>query len=615
MTYPEGEVLLQEAYWAEPRLGSADTEFPLQLPGTAFQSLDYYQYQENSPQTSLSFQGFPGLLDTTLDNPPTSVFSVNFQSSGLSDDDYYAGHSQQGIFSDDASLGSSLHFMQENTAVGQPASPHPMAHAGRAPEDSCNMEKMVPKPRAGTRGPIRKAAQATPDPVPERKRTAPINPAYTIRKSRVANTVHQRSYRDRVIHLLALKSYKKHELLVRLQKDGIPPNDKNSLGAILHQVADLNANDSSYSLKDDVFKELQRDWPGYSELDRQSLEMVLSRKATGTSAPPSPFGLSTDNTVSLSQVQLYESPSRRKKIRISHLATTDQSAWRGPLNKSSGKPAVGLSVPSGASTSPPPLQPAPAQPMAPPPLPGAPPRGGLPHTRDGPRAQDPRGARTGHKRRISKPQRCNCSDLEPASSLSHPKKQHSQGRGRRGTVSEKKRAGKFAEDQAKGRKHNPDLAQKRKARPDQQGQGAKSRGSKEVQGVSPDSEWPALSQDYLTDYVLIASAAQRQHYEQDFKVDFDEYQVLYAKMLTLSAVFIKLDAKRKKLSPTSKEFHDINKKIALEYEKMKRANPNYNAEKYRCKYLYNKLVHIKKLVTDYDQQQVQCDARRGAQAE
>lgn len=62
-----------------------------------------------------------------------------------------------------------------------------------------------------------------------------MNPANTIRKT-CGGSVSQRPYRDRVIHLLALKAYKRPELLARLQKDGVSQKDKNSLGAVLQQV-------------------------------------------------------------------------------------------------------------------------------------------------------------------------------------------------------------------------------------------------------------------------------------------------------------------------------------------------------------------------------------------
>lgn len=66
-----------------------------------------------------------------------------------------------------------------------------------------------------------------------------MNPANVVRRAHTPNAVSQRPYRDRVIHLLALKSYKKPELLARLQRDSVNQKDKNSLGTILQQVRSL----------------------------------------------------------------------------------------------------------------------------------------------------------------------------------------------------------------------------------------------------------------------------------------------------------------------------------------------------------------------------------------
>ncbi|NXN95734.1 ELL2 factor, partial [Rhinopomastus cyanomelas] len=120
-------------------------------------------------------------------------------------------------------------------------------------------------------------APCSSDPVPVRKRSTPMNPALMFRSSRTLNAVYQRPYRERVIHLLALRSYKKPELLARLQKDGVSFKDRNSLGMILNQVATLNPKDNSYSLKEGFFKDVRKDWPGYSETDKQSLELILFR--------------------------------------------------------------------------------------------------------------------------------------------------------------------------------------------------------------------------------------------------------------------------------------------------------------------------------------------------
>ncbi|NWR25825.1 ELL2 factor, partial [Emberiza fucata] len=105
------------------------------------------------------------------------------------------------------------------------------------------------------------------------------------------SAVYHRPYRDRVIHLLALRAYKKPELFARLRRDGVMQKDKGTLAKILQQVAKWNAKDNSFSQKEHLFQTLQTDWPGYTEIDRQNLKLILSRK----SAP-------SQNTTNISQV-------------------------------------------------------------------------------------------------------------------------------------------------------------------------------------------------------------------------------------------------------------------------------------------------------------------------
>ncbi|NXV63485.1 ELL2 factor, partial [Molothrus ater] len=122
---------------------------------------------------------------------------------------------------------------------------------------------------------VRGAQENNSGPVPEKKRMMPVRLA-DIDWSGCA-AVYGRPYRDRVIHLLALRDYKEPELLARLQRDGVRPKDKDSLGKILQQVANLNARDNSFSLKEHLFQTLQTDWPGYSKIDRENLRLILSR--------------------------------------------------------------------------------------------------------------------------------------------------------------------------------------------------------------------------------------------------------------------------------------------------------------------------------------------------
>ncbi|XP_068034714.1 RNA polymerase II elongation factor ELL2-like isoform X3 [Anomalospiza imberbis] len=101
---------------------------------------------------------------------------------------------------------------------------------------------------------LRRAPHSSPDFVPERKRTMPTNPAKFFQ--RPFSTVSQRPIRDR--------------------------------------VASLDANENSFSLKEHFFKDIQVDWPGYSERDRKTLEVTLFQKTA-----PSPNATSTSQSPSL----------------------------------------------------------------------------------------------------------------------------------------------------------------------------------------------------------------------------------------------------------------------------------------------------------------------------
>ncbi|XP_064262242.1 RNA polymerase II elongation factor ELL2-like [Passer domesticus] len=152
---------------------------------------------------------------------------------------------------------------------------------------SARVQGKTPKSE-GEEAEVRGAQQNNPCPVPGKKRMVPVRLA-DIDWSGCA-AVYGRPYRDRVIHLLALRDYKEPELLARLQRDGVRPKDKDSLGKILQQVANLNAKENSFSLKEHLFQTLQTDWPGYSKIERENLKLILSRK----SAP-------SQNTTSSSQ--------------------------------------------------------------------------------------------------------------------------------------------------------------------------------------------------------------------------------------------------------------------------------------------------------------------------
>ncbi|XP_072439350.1 RNA polymerase II elongation factor ELL2 isoform X2 [Chiloscyllium punctatum] len=488
----------------------------------------------------------------------------------------------------------------------------------QAEEETRSRSTKVIKPGGryvGKRVQIRKPAPGIPDAVPERKRSTPINPASTIRKCNINNSVSQRSYRDRVIHLLVLKPFKKPELLARLQKDGVSQKDKNSLGPILQQVANINPKDNSYTVKDFVYKDVQRDWPGYSEEDRQLFDRVVSRKLTqlqnsssqqaeqvpssspkdrGSASSPEKRPLPSD----------FIDPLASKKPRISHLTNRVQPTLNGHLNPSSEK-TVAISAPV-------------APPQAPPPVP-------LPvsiaHTvnsnSNSPCTPEGRGTQdlpvdalgqagedyedqqvklTSRTTLESPSHQLECSDLISKDCSSHGKSKKKA----------KKHKDKERDKEKKNKEKTEDDSEECRNEIEEQNllKGANSETNRKCTGSSSPT-LPTKKPDYLIKYAAIMSHEQRQNYKDDFNAEYGEYRSLHARLERVTKRFLQLDAERKRLSPNTEEYKIIDEEVLQEYWKITKNSPNYHEEKQRCEYLHNKLAHIKRLIADYDKQQLQ----------
>ncbi|CAG00837.1 unnamed protein product, partial [Tetraodon nigroviridis] len=95
------------------------------------------------------------------------------------------------------------------------------------------------------------------------------------RNSCIATATHK-PFRERIIHLLALKAYRKPELLLWMEQEKASPRDKAELGGILEEVAKVNPKDGSYVLQDHFYRLVQKDWPNYSEEERRLIGRLLA---------------------------------------------------------------------------------------------------------------------------------------------------------------------------------------------------------------------------------------------------------------------------------------------------------------------------------------------------
>lgn len=77
----------------------------------------------------------------------------------------------------------------------------------------------------------------------------------------------RRPLRERIIHLLAVRPFKKPELLSRISRDGLLEKDRANVTAILKTVSFMK--DNTYNLLRHIWNDVSEDWPFYSDYDRQ----------------------------------------------------------------------------------------------------------------------------------------------------------------------------------------------------------------------------------------------------------------------------------------------------------------------------------------------------------
>ncbi|XP_029947485.1 RNA polymerase II elongation factor ELL2 [Salarias fasciatus] len=648
---------------------SADrvTVLHVKLTETALRAIESYQKCKNvsSLRPTIQFKGLQGYIKIPKTDSNSDPFhNFDFYLSNVGKDNPQGSFEciHQYVSSSGASHLALLATVQDKVTVCATNDSYQVTRERmtQAVEDTRERGTKVIKPGGQYRGKqvqIRKPALSTPEVVPERKRSTPINPANTIRKCLTNNPVSQRSFRDRIIHLLALRSYKKLEVLARLQRDGINQKDRNSLGTTLQQVANLNPKDNTYSLKDFIYRDVQRDWPGYSEDDKTQVDRILTRKLglpTETISSSSPKDGGPTSPQKRQADFDFIDPLAPKKARISHLSN------RGPATSSSssdrredeGSPnRKRSSLPSNATSGPPTLLPISSHPPAPShqqPSPAS--HSNSPSTPEGCGTQD-----------LPMDQSSSCTDPSPSpfsssktlqdryqqpnprpdaspsppppppprtsltvtstvitsqpvsdatnkksrkKSKKHKEKDREREKGKRkekATNSPPSGAEQPEESRRDKKKRSPedvksDLCQVH----DEQDSAVE---EKPVQSTefSSDIDIP----DYVEKYTPLVSTDQRQTYKDDFNAEYDEYRLLHAHIEKITRRFTQLDAQCRKLPPGTKEHQKVQEEILKEYKKMKEHSPNYHKEKLRCEYLHNKLAHIKRLIADFDQRKAQ----------
>ncbi|RWS29554.1 RNA polymerase II elongation factor ELL2-like protein [Leptotrombidium deliense] len=459
----------------------------------------------------------------------------------------------------------------------------------------------------------------------------------------------RRPLKDRMIHLLALRPYKKPELMIRLNKDGLKERDKKGMSAFLNQIATLK--DNVYHLARHAWHEVQIDeWPFYTVEERELIRRKnpllnvqtqhssalntlspLSSDCSSLQDSPSPPNLMNLNVNSPSSHSAHSTKraiesasSNLKRQRIAHLnpppqpysrtkspnANLQTSGYSDVLNGWANKPKSPENSKNGAST---------------------------------------KNTVIGNHWNYSN----GTSDLRPESQLSSIKSNNYLSPDSNGIVQQSQSANQSITTHLTNGFSNNAIsnASKKVAKNGhvyRNGSNAANVPQNSVNAnaytnestcstpnSSPDSgtgsndgslsttSSRSLSStngetpDFILKYVEITSDAQRAKYKSDFNYEYGEYRALHRQLEVVAKRFAELESELKSTPEGSDEWNvsvstvfeyvienssqRIMDQIIKEYEETKR-DAKYVEARRKVAYLHEKLSHIKKLVNNYDKQ-------------
>ncbi|KAK6467306.1 RNA polymerase II elongation factor ELL [Huso huso] len=607
--------------------GSNVSVFHVKLTDSALRAFEGYQNSKSSlsNRPSIRFTGKQGQISIPRPECPNELRTFSFYLSNVGRDGPQGSFDcmQQYVTGDGSIQLDCLGGIQDKITVCATDDSYQKARQSMAQveEETRSRGAIVIKPGGryvGKKVQIRKPAPGNIDVAPTRRQARPVNMANTLKKSSgIPSAASPRPFRERLIHLLALKPYRKAELLLRLQKDGLPQQDKDSLDSLLQQVANLNGKDGTYTLKDLMFKEVQKAWPGYCEGDQQLLKRILVRKmcqpqnslgvpGETPASPPKEHSNSASPSQKRPAVDFID-PLANKKPRISHMTSKAQGALNGKLGSSNGKdcaPGAPVLLPADPVSSSSHL-----------------------HRLEIPRPYDP----LSDVSNDSSHNGCEGQEAAAAERLSHPPApsaglpaQPSEatfpsaaaGAPASAPGAAPSSASLHGKSKKKSKKHkDKEKSKERGAEPKRgcefitEAQGSSvPQSSTDLNGACSNSSVPTSTSempDYLLKYSLIASQDQRQSYKNDFNAEYNEYRGLHARIERITRQFTVLDTELRQLPQGTETYKTIHNQILQEYRKIKKSNPDYSQEKNRCEYLHSKLAHIKKLIAEYDHQHLQ----------
>ncbi|XP_063305032.1 RNA polymerase II elongation factor ELL3 [Pelobates fuscus] len=380
-----------------------------------------------------------------------------------------------------------------------------------------------------------------------------------------------RPLQEWLIHLLAIKPHRKQDVVLRLEKAHALPKEQTELQSTLDMVGRLSAKDGSYSLREELYCQVQRNWPGYTPEEKQHMADILSRKQHNISSsrnclttnpaasshpngrvrPPEakrPASTETAQNENCKKTRGLDLDSRRKDEKYSKIVPDMNSMNSKSLDKSSVS------------------------------------ENHHHKTQDTHRTV----CKSQHKEPERGPKPCNVPDTV--------KTKHREATSQVHKMTEWCKERKREHDSSEEAEEDDDDEWEEEALLLERCLGY----AEEKQQFNESSPASEEAPDYIKKYSTITSPEQQKMYEDDFASDYTEYLELHAKIGKVLDRFVYLGSKKKKLKPGTVEHKVIENKILTEYKKLKKTYPGYREEKSRCEYLHHKLSHIKYLILEYE---------------
>uniref|UniRef100_H3CJU7 Si:ch211-13k12.2 n=1 Tax=Tetraodon nigroviridis TaxID=99883 RepID=H3CJU7_TETNG len=391
------------------------------------------------------------------------------------------------------------------------------------------------------------------------------------KRSLVPSPVAHRPLRDRIVHLLALKPYRKPELLLWLERERAAPKDKADLTSVLDEVGKLNPKDS-YALKDEFYRHVQRDWPGYLEEEKQFVHRLLIRSTSSLDTqnthiittepenpveespvqpfiPKSPHGLPL-LTAQPCQDSLHGLRGKEKTPCRSVCCPRTPPTVRPPKNKDSQSSVCPHRHPLTEDTAPASL--------------AAPPAMETPLRSSNWISTNP-ATTSGRVRAAS------------ACSTTFNNGQHKKKRSKKHKDKERERLKpdwletspdlKQNQDKLRGKQPKARVESVVRTRvPPSRSHSADHEGEKTPVNQLSEEELP----DYLIKYRTITALEQRQRYKEDFCAEYDEYRALHDRIGAITEMFVQLGSKINTLTPGTQEYKIMEDQILQKYRKYKK---------------------------------------------